>query len=135
MYMWWFYRNPSCQQSVVNNFSFLNFFQLFLLVRGLLFYSIVVGFVIHWHESAMNLHVFPIPILPPTSLSTRSLWVFPMHQARALVSCIQPGLVICFTKDNIHVSMLFSWNIPPSPSPTESKSLICTSVSLFLFCI
>ena len=34
-----------------------------------------MGFVIHWHESAMDLHVFPIPIPPPTSLSTRSLWV------------------------------------------------------------
>ena len=72
---------------------------------------------------------------PPTSLSTWSLWVFPVHQPRALVSCIQPGLVICFTLDNIHVSMLSSLNIPPSPSPTESKSLFCTSVSLFLFCI
>ena len=30
----------------------------------------------------------------PTSLSTRSLWVFPVHQVRALVSCIQPGLVL-----------------------------------------
>ena len=37
----------------------------------------------------------------------------------------------CFTLDNIHVSMLFSRNILPSPSPTESTSLFCTSVSLF----
>ena len=93
------------------------------------FFLIVVGFVIHWNESAMDLHVFPISIPPPTSLSTRSL-VFPVHQVWALVSCIPPGLVICFTIDNIHVSMLFSWNIPPSPSPTESKSLFYTSVSL-----
>ena len=92
-------------------------------------------FVIHWHESAMNLHVFPIPIPPPTSLSTQILWVFPVHQAWALVSCIQAGLVICFTLENIHVSMLFSQNIPPSPPPTESKSLFFTTVSLFLFCI
>ena len=83
----------------------------------------------------MDLHVFPIRISPPTSLSIRSLWVFPVHQARALVSCIQSGLVICFTLDNIHVSMLFSLNIPPSPPSTESKSLSCTSVSLFLLCI
>ena len=71
----------------------------------------------------MDLHVFPVPIPPPASLSTRSLWVSPGHQVRTLVSCIQPGLVICFTLDNIHVLMLFSRNIPPSPSPTESKLL------------
>ena len=110
-------------------------FHLFSPVGGQPPHNIAVGFVTHWHESAMNLHVFPIPIPPPTSLSTQSLWVFPVHQALALVSCIQPGLVICFTLDNIHVLMLFSQNIPPSPSPTESKSLFCTSVSLFLFCI
>ena len=69
-----------------------------------------------------------VPHVPP-------LWVIPVHQPWALVSCIQPGLVICFTLDNIHVSMLFSQIIPPSPSPTESKSLFYTSVSLFLSCI
>ena len=33
----------------------------------------VVDFVINWNETAMGLHVFPIPIPPPTSLSTGSL--------------------------------------------------------------
>ena len=37
------------------------------------FILFVVNFVIHWNETAMGLHVFPIPIPPPTSLSTRSL--------------------------------------------------------------
>ena len=94
-----------------------------------------IGFAIHRHESAMHLHVFPIPIPPPASLPIPSLWVIPVHQPRALVSCIQPGLVIHFTYDNIHVSMPLSQIIPPSPSPTESKRLFYTSVSLFLSCI
>ena len=37
------------------------------------FFLIVVDFVILWNETAMGLHVFPIPIPPPTSLSTWSL--------------------------------------------------------------
>ena len=37
-----------------------------------IFFLFVVNFVIHWNETAMGLHVFPIPIPPPTSLSTRS---------------------------------------------------------------
>ena len=37
-----------------------------------LFLFFVVNFVIHWNETAMGLHVFPIPIPRPTSLSTRS---------------------------------------------------------------
>ena len=48
------------------------------------------------------------------------------------VSCIKLELVICFTYGNIHISMLFSQIIPPSPSLTESKSLFFISVSLLL---
>ena len=93
------------------------------------------GFAILWHESAMDLHVFPTLNPPPTSLPIPSLWVIPVHQPWALASCIQPGLVICFTLDNIHVLMLFSQIISPSPSPIESKSLFYISVSLFLSCV
>ena len=46
---------------------------IYLLLLLLLLLLFVVNFVIHWNETAMGLHVFPIPIPPPTSLSTRSL--------------------------------------------------------------
>ena len=48
-------------------FWMLSFFFSFFLIY-LFIYFIVVDFVIHWNESAMGLHVFPIPISPPTSL-------------------------------------------------------------------
>ena len=69
---------------------------------------------------------------PPTSLpshpSGSSRCTSPAHP----VSCIQPWLAICYTCDNSHVSMPFSHIILPSPSPTESKRLFYTSVSLLL---
>ena len=108
------------------------FFLLSLLVGGWLLYNIVLVFAIHWHESAMNLHVFPILNPSLTFLPIPSLWVFPVHQPWALVSCIQPGLVICFTLDNIHVSMLFSQIIPPLPSLIESK--YTSLIFFFFFC-
>ena len=92
-----------------------------------------IGFAIHQHESTTGVHVFPILNLSPSPPS-------PYHPSGSSqctstehpVSCIEPGLAICFTYDNIHVSMPFSQIIPPSPSPTESKRLFYTSMSLLL---
>ena len=94
-----------------------------------------IGFAIPQHESTMGVHMFPILNPPPTSLPIPSLWVIPVHHTQDPVSCIEPGLAIHFTYDIIHVSIPFSQIIPPSPSPTESKRLFYTSMSLLLSCI
>ena len=70
--------------------------------------------------------VFPPP--SPYHPSGSSQCTSPKHP----VSCIKPGLATCFIYDIIHVSMPFFLIIPPSPSPTESKRLFYTSVSLLL---
>ena len=54
------------------------------------------------------------------------------HPSAPAPRCIKLGLVIHFTYDNLHVSMPFSHIILPWPSPTESKRLFNTSVSLLL---
>ena len=90
-----------------------------------------IGFAIHWHESATGIHVFPILNRPPPSPyhpSGSSQCTSPKHP----VSCIEPGLMIHFMHDIIHVSMPFSQIIPPSPSPSESKRQFYTSVSVLL---
>ena len=125
-------------QSLLSFEICLFFLIFFFFFKFILFFLFVVNFVIHLNEKVLGSHVFPIPIPPPTSLPTRSFQVLPEHQVPALVSCIQPGPVICFTLDSIHVSMLFSWNIPPSPSPTVSAAFLpavyegSTSLTTFL---
>ena len=74
------------------------------------------------------------PVLPPSPShpSRSSQCTSPEHLSLASNvgwRSVSP-LIVC-----ILVSMLFAQNIPSSPSPTESESLFCTSVSLFLFCI
>ena len=106
-------------------------FNINLFNRRLIALQYCSSFATHWHESAMGVHVFPILNPPSTTLPIPSLWVIPEHP----VSCIKPELAIRFRCDNIYVPMPFSQIIPPSPSPTESKRLFNTSVSLLLSCI
>ena len=71
----------------------------------------------------------PLPPLSPSHPSELSQCT----SFECPVSCIELGLVVCFTYGgNIRVSMLFFQIIPPSPSRTESKSLFFISVSLLL---
>ena len=73
----------------------------------------------------------PLPPPSPYHPSASSQWTSPNHP----VSSIKPGLVIHFLHDIIHVSVPFTQIITPSPSPTESRRLFYTSVSLLLSCI
>ena len=82
------------------------------------------------NESVMGIHVFPhleLPLPPssppyPSGLSQSTSFGYP-------ASCIELTLVISFTYGNIHVSMLFSQIIPPSPFPRVQKSGFHISVS------
>ena len=69
-----------------------------------------------------------LPPLSPYHPSGSSQRTSPKHP----VSCIEPGLATRSIYDIISISMPFSQIIPPSPSPTESKRLFYTSVSLLL---
>ena len=92
-----------------------------------------IGFVIHQHQSATGVHVFPI-LNPPSHLPPHTI---------ALGHPSAPDLSILYHASNldwrfishydiIHVSMPFFQIIPLSPPPTESKKLFYTSVSLLL---
>ena len=114
-------------QSISLFLFFLSFFFFFFLL-----YNIVL--VLPYIDMNLPLVYMCSPswtLLPPPSPyhpSGSSQCTSPEHP----VSCIELGLAIHFTYDNIHVSMPFSQIIPTSPSPTESKRLFYTSVSLLL---
>ena len=114
----------------IHSFSFFNCILFYFLTL-----QYCIGFAMYQHESA-NLYTYSPSwtLLPPPSPyhpSGSSQCTSPKHP----VSCIKPGLATRFIYDIIHVSMPFSQINTPSPSPTESKRLFYTSVSLLLSCI
>ena len=119
----------------INLFINLLIFKIYLFYWRLITLQYCIGFAIHQHEPTTGIHVFPILNPPPTSLPIPSSGSSQCTSPKHPVSCIEPGLAIHYTYDIIHVSMPFSQIIPPSPSPTETKRLFYTSVSLLLSCI
>ena len=100
--------------------SWLNFFLLFFFFFKL--YNIVLVLPnIEMNPPQVYMCSPSWILLPPPSPyhpSGSSQCTSPQHP----VSCIEPGLVTHFIYDIIRISMPFCHIIPPSPSPTESKS-------------
>ena len=90
-----------------------------------------IGFAIYQNESATGIHVFPILSPPPSSLPITTPLGRPSAPATSIqyrASNLDWWLISYMILYN--VSMPFSQIIPHSPSPTESKRLFYTSVSL-----
>ena len=113
-----------------NLFFFLWSF-LLIFIFTLFYFTILYWFchTLTWiHHGCTWVPKHEPPLLPstPCHLSGSSPCNSPKHP----VSCIKHRLAIHFLHYCIHVSVPFSQIIPPSLSPTESKSLCYTSVSL-----
>ena len=115
------------KQIIPNIYNKVAFLFLFYFISFTLQYCI--GFAIHQHPSTTGAHMFPIlnPAPPPSpyhpSGSSQCI------SSKLPVSCIEPGLVIHFLYDIIHVLMPFSQTIPPSLSHRVQKTVLYICVS------
>ena len=111
----------------------------FFIINLLVFFFLLYNIVLVLPHINMNLpRVYicsqsrtPLPPSSPYHPSRSSQYTSPKNHS----PCIEPKLAICFIYDIIHVLMPFSKIIPPFLSPTESKRLFYTCVSLLLSCI
>ena len=105
---------------------------IFLILFYFLALQYCIGFGRYQNESTTGIHVFPILNPPLSSLPIPSLWVIPVHQPQAssIVHQTWAGDFVSYM-----ILYMFQCQSPKSshpPSPTESKRLFYTSVSLLL---
>ena len=94
----------------------------------------IVGFALHGHESARGVHVSPRP-KAPSHLPRHPI---PQgHPSAPALSTLSHASNLDWQSISHMVICMFQCyslkSSQPSPSPTESKSLYFTSVSLLLF--
>ena len=107
-----------------------------LLSCSALFFNFIlqycIGFAIHQHESTTGVHVFPI-LTPPSHFPSNTI---PLgHPSAPASSILYHALNLDWRFVSHMILFMFQCHSPkssPRPSPTESKRLFYTSVSLLL---
>ena len=104
---------------------FFNFFIIIIIIFTLQY---CIGFAIHQHASATGVHMFPILNLPPHTIPLG-------HPSAPAPGFLYPASNLDWRFVSYMILYMFQCHSPKSsapPSPTESKRLFYTSVSLLL---
>ena len=115
----------------VSSIKFFFSINLFILIGGLLLYNIVVVFAIHWHESAMGVHVSPCwtpSHLPPHPIPLGC------PSAPALSALFHASNLDWWSISQMVIHMFQCYSLKSSHPPLLPQSPKVCSLYLCLFC-